>query len=89
MAWRGMAWHGVARCSIAWHIIAFAQVFMHGKMPTCGFFLVDEARMGNHLLTNVSVLDYLQAEGDLFMPLTGRANQNLTLSSFRRCTLAS
>ena len=69
-------------------------VFLHGKMPTCGFFLADEHQMGNHLLTNVSVLDYLMAEGDhggswpsaegdLYMPLTGRANHDLTLSSFR------
>ena len=39
--------------------------------------------MGNHLLTNVSVLDYLMAEGDLYMPFTGRFNHDLTLSSFR------
>jgi len=58
-------------------------VFLHGKMPTCGFFLADPNLMGNHLLTNVSVLDYFQAEGNLFMPLTGRTNHNLTLSSFR------
>ena len=58
-------------------------VFLHGKMPTCGFFLADEHQMGNHLLTNVSVLDYLMAKGDLFIPLTGRANHDLTLSSFR------
>ena len=58
-------------------------VFLHGKMPTCGFFLADEHKMGNHLLTNVSVLDYLVAEGNLFIPLTGRANNDLTLSSFR------
>ena len=58
-------------------------VFLHGKMSTCGFFLADPKLMGNHLLTNVSVLDYLQADGNLFMPLTGRANHNLTLSSFR------
>ena len=63
--------------------LADRTVFLHGKMPTCGFFLVDENHMGNHLLTNVSVLDYLLAEGDLFMPLTGRANHNLTLASFR------
>jgi hypothetical protein len=63
--------------------LADRTVFLHGKMPTCGFFLVDEHQMGNHLLTNVSVLDYLLAEGDLFMPLTGRANHILTLASFR------
>ena len=58
-------------------------VFMHGKRPTCGFFLVDPSQVGNHLLTNVSVLDYFLAEGDLYMPLTGRANHDLTLSSVR------
>ena len=58
-------------------------VFMHGKMPTCGYFLVDPGQVGNHLLTNVSVLDYLLSEGDLYMPLTGRANHDLTLSSVR------
>ena len=44
-------------------------VFLHGKRPTCGFFLVDRSTLGNHLLTNVSVLDYLEAEGQMFMPL--------------------
>ena len=39
--------------------------------------------MGNHLLTNVSALDYLQARDDLYMPITGRANHDLTTSSFR------
>ena len=58
-------------------------VFLHGKMPTCGFSPADPNLMGNHLLTNVSVLDYFQAEGNLFMPLTGRTNHKLTLSSFR------
>ena len=58
-------------------------VFLHGKMPTCGFYLADEHKMGNHMLTNISVLDYLMAEGDLFMPFTGRANHDLTLASFR------
>ena len=65
-------------------------VFLHGKMSTCGFFLADPKLMGNHLLTNVSVLDYLQAEGNhlqadgnLFMPLTGRASHDLKLASFR------
>ena len=40
--------------------LADRTVFLHGKMPTCGFFLADEHQMGNHLLTNVSVLDYLE-----------------------------
>jgi len=57
--------------------------FLHGKKPTCGFFLADSKLMGNHLLTNVSILDYLTPAGDLFIPLTGRANHDLTLSSFR------
>ena len=63
--------------------LAERTVFMHGRSPTCGFFMVDANQMGNHLLTNVSVLDYVQSEGDLYMPLTGRANQNLTLASIR------
>ena len=63
--------------------LADRTVFMHGHAPTCGFFLVDPNHMGNHLLTNVSVLDYVQSEGDLYMPLTGRANHNLTLASVR------
>ena len=58
-------------------------VFLHGKMPTCGFFLLEDTHKGNHLLANVSVLDYLEAEGNVFMPLTGRTAQNLKLSSFR------
>ena len=63
--------------------LADRTVFMHGHAPTCGFFLVDRNHVGNHLLTNVSVLDYLQSEGDLYMPLTGRANHDLTLASVR------
>ena len=62
-------------------------VFLHGKVSTCGFFLANPSLRGNHLLTNVSMLDYLQAEGDLYtdiyMPLTGRANHDLTLGSSR------
>ena len=30
-------------------------VFLHGKMPTCGFFLSNPKLIGNHLLTNVSI----------------------------------
>ena len=63
--------------------LAERTVFMHGTSPTCGFFLVDPNHLGNHLLTNVSVLDYVQSEGDLYMPLTGRANHDLTLASVR------
>ena len=63
--------------------LADRTVFLHGKMSTCGFYLANEGEMGNHLLTNVSVLDYLQARDDLFMPITGRMNHDLTTSSFR------
>ena len=63
--------------------LADRTVFMHGHEPSCGYFLVDPNNVGNHLLTNVSVLDYLLSEGDLYMPLTGRANHNLTLASVR------
>ena len=61
-------------------------VFMHGKTPTCGYSLVDPSQVGNHLLTNVSVLDFL-AEGDLYMPLTGRANN--AVRSFSRASSAT
>ena len=40
--------------------LADRTVFLHGKMPTCGFFLVNKRKLGNHLLTNVSVLDSLE-----------------------------
>ena len=63
--------------------LAERTVFMHGHEPTCGFFLVDPNHMGDHLLTNVSMLDYVLSEGDLYMPLTGRANHDLTLASVR------
>ena len=46
--------------------LADRTVFMHGREPSCGFFLVDPNNEGNHLLTNVSVLDYLLSEGDLY-----------------------
>ena len=42
-------------------------------------FLVDPNQVGNHLLTNVSFL----VEGDLYMPLTGCANHDMTLSTVR------
>jgi hypothetical protein len=45
--------------------------------------VITTSHIGNHLLTNVSVLDYLLSEGDLYMPLTGRANHDLTLASVR------
>jgi len=64
--------------------LAERTVFLHGKMSTCGFYLANkDGEMGNHLLTNVSVLDYLQAGDDLYMPITGRANHDLSVSSFR------
>ena len=63
--------------------LADRTVFMHGHAPTCGFYRVETEEKGNHLLTNVSVLDYLLSEGDLYMPLTGRANHDLSLASVR------
>ena len=63
--------------------LADRTVFMHGHAPSCGFYLVETEAKGHHLLTNVSVLDYLLSEGDLYMPLTGRANHDLTLASVR------
>ena len=40
--------------------LADRTVFMHGTAPTCGYFLVSLHHVVNHLLTNVSVLDYMQ-----------------------------
>lgn len=37
--------------------------------------------MSSCLLSNISALDYFLAEGDVYMPLTGRANHVLTKCS--------
>jgi hypothetical protein len=79
--------------SYVWHIVnrydslAERTVFLHGRAPSCGFFGgVHDPRsgqtvLGNHLLTNVSAIDYLTAPLHMvgsdslpaaFMPLTVR-----------------
>lgn len=79
--------------SYVWHIVnnydslAERTVFLHGRAPSCGFFggVFDAASgqsvLGNHLLTNVSAMDYLTAPLHMvgsdsppaaFMPLTVR-----------------
>lgn len=58
-------------------------VFLHGKAPSCGFFLADERTFGNHLLTNVSVLDYFLAKDQFFMPITGVVDGKLARTAWR------
>ena len=66
--------------------LADRTIFMHGQLPSCGFFGGVQAHNstlpGNHLQTNVSAADYLSAPlhrldadapnaaGSVFMPLT-------------------
>lgn len=68
-------------------------VFMHGALPSCGYFEVGALHSGGHLLNNVSLLDYLTTplkhrtagclEGRLFMPLSMRVSADLTATSMR------
>ena len=67
--------------------LAERTVFMHGSLPTCGYF----AENAHHLMTNVSALDYLSeplahATSDgpqLFMPLTMRTTHDMKLWALR------
>ena len=65
--------------------LAARTVFMHGHVPSCGFFVVDRAQRGGHLLQNVSVIDYLDPSsgGAAFAPVTMRYNRDLTRLSLR------
>ena len=74
--------------------LAERTVFMQGKLPSCGFFLTN-GTTGNHLMTNVSMEDYLiepyhpagavssAGLGGFFMPATMVVNANLTASRIR------
>jgi len=74
--------------------LAERTVFMQGKLPSCGFFLSD-GTTGSHLMTNVSMEDYLLEPyhtsdaatsvglGGFFMPITMVINANLTQSTIR------
>lgn len=61
--------------------LAARTVFVHGRAPTCGFFLTTGAR-GGHLMANVSFADYVAAERGLLLK-TMRFDANLTRSSLR------
>ena len=71
-------------------------VFVHDTQPSCGFFragmLPWDHPPGNHLALNVSLFDYIlapqraKAQGKdigIFMPITGKFNNNLTVWSVR------
>ena len=74
--------------------LAERTVFMQGKLPSCGFSLSD-GTSGNHLMTNVSMEDYLIEPfhasdagssvglGGFFMPATMMLNANRTQSTTR------
>ena len=62
--------------------LAEHTVFMHGREPSCGFFLASGER-GGHLNAGVSVQDYLASTSDVFMPLTARTDANLSRWSLR------
>ena len=78
------------------HYDALAErtVFMHGRAPSCGFFLASGER-GGHLLANVSASDYLThplfdsythpaaAAPAVFMPITARLDRALSKQSLR------
>jgi hypothetical protein len=68
--------------------LAGRTVFMHGRRPSCGFFMADhrEALPGmapGHLLSNVSLLSYLAPSAEPFAPLTMRLDANLSMMSLR------
>ena len=84
--------HNVGREAhgILWHIVrryddlADVTVFMHGKEPSFGFFpRVKKQPFGNHLMQNVSVHDYLSANGSLIV-LTACTDRRLMRLSWRR-----
>ena len=68
--------------------LAERTVFMHGRRPSCGFFMADhrEAMHGmapGHLLANVSVFSYLLPSDGTFLPMTMRLDSKLTMGSLR------
>jgi hypothetical protein len=65
--------------------LAERTVFLHGRRPSCGFFLTSGAT-GSHLMANVSMHDYLTAplvQNRTFMPITMLLDGNLTTVSLR------
>ena len=53
---------------------------MHGREPSCGFFLND-GRTGGHLLTNVSVDDYFAKGRELGKALAEQARQETAVAN--------
>jgi hypothetical protein len=65
--------------------LADRTIFLHGRAPSCGFFLRTGA-VGGHLMANVSLADYLDSANSMdgvFMPITMRIDANLSRSSLR------
>ena len=80
----GILWHIVRR----YEDLADVTVFMHGKRPSFGFHRRrrvqhQQSRLGNHLMQNVSVHDYISANGSLIV-LTACTDRTLTRMSWRR-----
>jgi len=63
--------------------LAERTVFMHGSEPSCSFFLAN-GKFGRHLLTNVSLVDYLTKVSDpTYMPITAAFAPDLAITSMR------
>lgn len=69
--------------------LAARTAFLHGRAPSCGFYLASvDGTLGNHLLANTSLDDYLDAslrapggdslDRELWLPLTLAYDANLT-----------
>jgi len=64
--------------------LAERTVFMHGRRPSCGFGVdPTTGTRGGHMLSGVSVHDYLATEASVFLPLTARVSCTLDKLSWR------
>lgn len=64
--------------------LANRTVFMHGTPPGCGFFFANSNKeTGNHMMANISVIDYMTSEEHMFAPITMVFNKNLSLCATR------
>jgi len=63
--------------------LADRTVFLHAEEPGCGFFMGDGKSTGNHLLANVSVVDYMTSNEHVFAPLTMAFDRTLSTCSTR------
>jgi len=63
--------------------LAERTVFMHGSEPSCSFFLAN-GKLGRHLFTNVSFVDYLTEVSDpTYMPITAAFAPARAITSMR------